>query len=35
MVSLTAGKVPAFMLAEPVILLAAIVAAAIKSRKRA
>ena len=35
MVSLTAGKVPAFMLAEPVILLAAIVVAAIKSRKRA
>ena len=35
MVSLTAGKVPAFMLAEPVILLAAIVAAAIKARKRA
>ena len=35
MVSLTAGKVPAFMLAEPVILVAAVVAAAIKARKRA
>lgn len=35
MVTLTAGKVPAFMLAEPVILLAAIVVAAIKARKRA
>lgn len=34
-VSLTAGKVPAFMLAEPVILVAAVVAAAIKARKRA